>query len=354
MHRRASGHDPAPGVTPSGTQVLYSPADEGVAGPGSPGGPDLPRPGVVPRPWWRRPALAIPDGLLLLLAVVYGVDLLLSRGEVPRNTVVSGVEIGGLAFSAAAGSLEQELAPTLDAEHTIVAADVSCRSRPRRVRAEPGRRRHGGPRRGPAGQPVDPADQPVLRPPGRPGHRHRRRRAGRPDRAGRRSGGPGAGRRDHGHRRHDAVRRRAHRRPAPDRRPPPTRSPRPLASGPDRPRPSSCPSRSTRCRWSSTRPSGCSTRSSLPLAAPVQVVSADGTTSEVPVAAIGVPCASPPGGRRTRRRRRPRGAQGLPGRPDVGLRRATARAARFRSPAARSRSCRPSTAPGRPRTSPTS
>ncbi len=123
----ASAHDdPAPAVPDSGTRVLHQEEGGVPGGPGGPGGPDLPDgpPSGPRRPWWRRPALAVPVGLLLLLAVVYGVDLLLSRGEVPRNTVVAGVEVGGLTPSAAADTLERELTPTFDAEHTLVAADV--------------------------------------------------------------------------------------------------------------------------------------------------------------------------------------------------------------------------------------
>jgi vancomycin resistance protein YoaR len=142
-----SDGDAAPAESPSATQVLPS-SDDAVpaapaapvapvapvdaAGPGSPAGADPAGPGTPGgpgpsggHPWWRRPALAVPVGLLLLLAVVYGVDLLVARGEVPRNTVVSGVDLGGLAPTAAADELEQELVPTVDAEHTVVAADVT-------------------------------------------------------------------------------------------------------------------------------------------------------------------------------------------------------------------------------------
>jgi vancomycin resistance protein YoaR len=116
--------DPAPDGAQSATRVL-STDDEGE-GPHDPGGPGTPAepPSGPRRPWWRRPALFVPVGLLLLLAVVYGVDLLLSRGEVPRNTVVSGIELGGLTPAAAEDALAQDLAPTFEAEHTIVADDV--------------------------------------------------------------------------------------------------------------------------------------------------------------------------------------------------------------------------------------
>jgi vancomycin resistance protein YoaR len=113
---------PSSDVAHSATQVLGQDGGEAPAGPGGPGTPGDPPTG--PRRWWRRPALAVPVGLLLLLAVVYGVDLLLSRGQVPRNTVVSGVEIGGMTPPAAADTLESDVAPTFDAEHTLVAADV--------------------------------------------------------------------------------------------------------------------------------------------------------------------------------------------------------------------------------------
>src|SRR5215218_9328430 len=38
-------------------------------------------------PWWRRRAVLIPAGAVALLAVAYGADLLISSGDIPRNTV---------------------------------------------------------------------------------------------------------------------------------------------------------------------------------------------------------------------------------------------------------------------------
>jgi vancomycin resistance protein YoaR len=119
----ADRHDgPAPQAPHSATQVRSADA-EGPAGPGGPGTP-TDAPSGSDRPRWRRPAVLVPVGLLLLLAVVYGADLLLSRGEVPRGTVVAGVELGGLTPVAAADALTEDLAPTFEAEHTIVAGDV--------------------------------------------------------------------------------------------------------------------------------------------------------------------------------------------------------------------------------------
>jgi vancomycin resistance protein YoaR len=61
-----------------------------------------------------------------VLAAAYGVDLLVSSGEIPRNTVVAGVDIGGLSPAAAADTLERLLAPRMVADHTVVAADVEA------------------------------------------------------------------------------------------------------------------------------------------------------------------------------------------------------------------------------------
>jgi vancomycin resistance protein YoaR len=119
------GAPTAPEGSPTATRVLSDSDGEGAAGPGGPGGPQSPEePPSGGRPWWRRPAIAVPVGLMLLLAVVYGVDLLLARGEVPRNTVVAGVDVGGLTPAAAADALEKELAPTVNGDHTVVAADA--------------------------------------------------------------------------------------------------------------------------------------------------------------------------------------------------------------------------------------
>ncbi|MGY1988134.1 VanW family protein [Blastococcus sp. SYSU DS0669] len=94
------------------------------------GGADGPPPGDDhahgPRgPWWRRPAALVPAGVLAALAVLYGVDLVASSGEVPRNTVVAGVDVGGLSPASAAQRLEERLAPRVVADHTVTAADVT-------------------------------------------------------------------------------------------------------------------------------------------------------------------------------------------------------------------------------------
>ncbi|WP_254920348.1 VanW family protein [Blastococcus mobilis] len=99
---------------PSGTATPPPPGEE-PQGDGSRG------------PWWRRPAVLAPVGavaVLAVLAVAYGADLLVSSGDIPRSTVVAGVDIGGLSPTAAAELLDEELAPRVDAEHQVRADDV--------------------------------------------------------------------------------------------------------------------------------------------------------------------------------------------------------------------------------------
>jgi vancomycin resistance protein YoaR len=107
--RHDTGHDG--GDDGSDTPVGPPPGDEPPAG-----GPRT--------PWWRRRAVLAPAGAIAVLAVVYGVDLLVSSGDIPRSTVVAGVDIGGLTPAAAATALEEKLAPRVQADHTVIAADV--------------------------------------------------------------------------------------------------------------------------------------------------------------------------------------------------------------------------------------
>ena len=208
----------------------------------------------------------VPAGAIAVLAAAYGVDLLASSGDIPRSTVVAGVDIGGLSPAAAASALEEKLAPRVQADHTVVADDVESPLSPATAGHHARRRRHRRRRRRPAAEPVDPAGRPCSATarcaPVITGDEtaldaqiETHRRAGRPR--------PG-GRDDH-HRRHDAARRRPRGRPharprglrrGDHRRPRRGRRPR-------RPR-SSCPSTSPRCTWTRPRPSACSTRPSRP------------------------------------------------------------------------------------------
>ncbi len=134
-------HPPVDDVTAEQPPVLERPPGRGEAagdGPGGPGGPGdsgggggggrpgdpAPESGGAGRPRWRRPALLVPLGTLLALGVLYGGDLAVAGSDVPRNTVVAGVPIGGMSAEEAAGTLREDLAPRVDADHVLVADDV--------------------------------------------------------------------------------------------------------------------------------------------------------------------------------------------------------------------------------------
>src|SRR4051812_42861919 len=125
---------PSTGMTP----VPATAADEtaGIDGlpysvdAGGPGAPQDPTGGEPPfgspGPRWRRPAVLVPLLLLVVLGAGYGVDLLVTSGDVARSTVVAGVDIGGLSPAAAADTLERDLAPRLAADRKVTADDVDA------------------------------------------------------------------------------------------------------------------------------------------------------------------------------------------------------------------------------------
>ncbi|MGY1682159.1 VanW family protein [Geodermatophilus sp. SYSU D01176] len=104
--------------------------DAGGVGNGSSDGPDGDSPDAgTPQPrrsWWRRPALVTPVAAAGVLAAGYGLDLVVTGGDVPRNTVVAGVDLGGLSPAAAADRLETDLAPRVVADHVVLADDVEA------------------------------------------------------------------------------------------------------------------------------------------------------------------------------------------------------------------------------------
>jgi vancomycin resistance protein YoaR len=110
------------------TQHLVPVPEAGPGGPGTPGGPpvDDDGPAGPGRPWWRRSLVLAPAAAIAVLGAAYGVDLLVSSGDIPRSTVVAGVEIGGLSPAAAAEKLEKDLGPRVVADHTVVADDVKA------------------------------------------------------------------------------------------------------------------------------------------------------------------------------------------------------------------------------------
>ncbi|WP_236790444.1 VanW family protein [Amycolatopsis sp. GM8] len=68
--------------------------------------------------------LMVTGGVLALGVVLYTVDLILSAGEVPRGTVVAGVDVGGLKRADAESKLRRQLEPRLTEPVPITAGDV--------------------------------------------------------------------------------------------------------------------------------------------------------------------------------------------------------------------------------------
>jgi vancomycin resistance protein YoaR len=108
------GHPDVPAEPPAGDG-----APAGSASGDEPAGERHPR-----RAWWRRAAFFAPAAAVVVLGAAYGVDLLITSGDIPRHTVVAGIDIGGLSPAAASQKLERELAPRVTADHTVVAGDV--------------------------------------------------------------------------------------------------------------------------------------------------------------------------------------------------------------------------------------
>ncbi len=121
----AAGSSPAPAADRApGAAAPVPAAGADHPGPGAPVGPSVT--GPPRRPWWRRPAALAPVGVLVVLGAVYGVDLLVAGDDLPRNTAVAGVQIGGMSRTAAAAELEERLAPRVSADHVVVADDVEA------------------------------------------------------------------------------------------------------------------------------------------------------------------------------------------------------------------------------------
>lgn len=71
-----------------------------------------------------RRAAIISGAVVVALAVLYGVDLLINKGDVPRGVTVAGVAVGGMDRDAARELLHDELEPRLTEPVEVVAGDV--------------------------------------------------------------------------------------------------------------------------------------------------------------------------------------------------------------------------------------
>jgi vancomycin resistance protein YoaR len=72
---------------------------------------------------WRKSAF-IAGAVFGVLALLYGVDLLISQGSVPRGVTVAGVEVGGMSQSDAEQELREQIEPRLAQPVQIAAGDV--------------------------------------------------------------------------------------------------------------------------------------------------------------------------------------------------------------------------------------
>jgi vancomycin resistance protein YoaR len=78
-----------------------------------------------------RPAPLVAAGAFGLLVLLYGADLALARGEVPRGVTVAGVEIGGMDRAQAEQRLRDRLGPRLSQPIQVRAGDVDATIDPR-------------------------------------------------------------------------------------------------------------------------------------------------------------------------------------------------------------------------------
>jgi vancomycin resistance protein YoaR len=95
---------------------------------GPPPGSTVPvAPAGGPPPWWRRwrrPGL-VAAGVVGGFALLYGIDLAASQGDVPRGVVVAGVEVGGMDRTAAEQRLHTSVDPRLAKPVRVDAGDVT-------------------------------------------------------------------------------------------------------------------------------------------------------------------------------------------------------------------------------------
>ncbi|HEV2782266.1 MAG TPA: VanW family protein [Actinophytocola sp.] len=76
--------------------------------------------------WRVRRILLIAAGVLAAAGLLYGIDLALSAGDLPRGVVIAGVDVGGLSRADAERALREVVEPRLGAPATVLAADVDA------------------------------------------------------------------------------------------------------------------------------------------------------------------------------------------------------------------------------------
>lgn len=115
------------GGTPEAAWLVGAGADSIVQ---DTSGPDLDWIEAPQRSWWRDARVLVPLGALGLLLTLYAVDLLVAGNDVPRNTVVAGMQLGGLTRDQAADVLQVRGVPALAAPRSATAGPVTLEVRP--------------------------------------------------------------------------------------------------------------------------------------------------------------------------------------------------------------------------------
>ncbi|WP_024877226.1 VanW family protein [Saccharomonospora piscinae] len=88
--------------------------------PGHPNGPQ----DSAGHPRWRRPAI-VAAAVFGFLVLLYGFDLLVTNGDIPRGVSVAGVEVGGMSHSEAEDQLREQIEPRLNEPVAYTAGEVS-------------------------------------------------------------------------------------------------------------------------------------------------------------------------------------------------------------------------------------
>jgi vancomycin resistance protein YoaR len=118
-----------PAAEAAETTTILPAVDPNLNGSAAPSTPDS-----APRPkqqlpimtWpWRRIGL-VAAATLSALGVLYGVDLLLSSGELPRGVTVAGVSVGGMKPAEAEQKLHLEIEPRLNRPVAVRVGDVDA------------------------------------------------------------------------------------------------------------------------------------------------------------------------------------------------------------------------------------